>query len=112
MTDKNGMTQEEANTVFDLIDKYGHGEILAVISAGAEEDSEDEEEICANCRRLNKRLHMELDLLIDRMAEYASVLSQEETGEESEVEGLNWHVSNFLVNSKQTTKNKNVINGE
>ena len=56
-------------TVLDLLSEYPETELLEAIADNAQFDSEDEKN-CADCRKFNARLALELNQLLERMADY------------------------------------------
>jgi hypothetical protein len=75
--DEPEMTNEEKDTVIDLIHRYGKCEMLTWVSIVAEGTANDKA-VSRIQRQLDKRIRMEIDLLLDRMAEYESLLEMQD----------------------------------
>lgn len=67
-------------TILDLCAEHGTLEVLRDVSCMAELDSESED-FCAGHRRIARRLHLELELLIERIDDLeAAIMHPEEPG--------------------------------
>jgi hypothetical protein len=80
-TDQDPERPEPFSTILELLAEHSEADVLSAISDAAEFESEDEE-VPSSQRLKSARLHLELEQLLDRMADFEEVVEGPEAQSE------------------------------